>query len=447
VAEHVVVIGDALLDRDVDGHAERLAPDAPVPVVHDAVTTARPGGAALAARLVARLDARVTLVTAFGCDDAGHELAELVAADGVEVVDLGRSATPVKTRVRVDGHALVRVDEGEDDDEVLWCDALRRDPPADVDAVLSADYGRGVVDHPAVRDWLDETARRVPVVWDPHPRGGVPVPGARLVTPNRSEVRGLGFRTRTMADVARAADVLARRWRAQGVAVTLAHDGAVLGVPGRLPLAVPAPVVTRLDPCGAGDCFAAAATVAAARGQVLTEAVSDAVAAASRFVAAGGVRSPGARPPDASASRDVQQRHRLGTVVATSGCFDLVHAGHVAMLEAARALGDSLVVLLNSDSSVRDLKGAERPIVGQEDRAAVLRGLECVDDVVVFDERTPVRALERLRPQLFVKGDDYGAGDIPETAVMRRWGGAVVVVPYLQGRSTTRLIEEVHREQ
>jgi rfaE bifunctional protein nucleotidyltransferase chain/domain len=216
-------------------------------------------------------------------------------------------------------------------------------------------------------------------------------------------------------------------------------------VPGRLPLAVPVPVVTHGDPCGAGDCFAATATVAATRGMVLTEAVHEAVVAASRFVADGGVRSVAVG--DAPTPDTDGHRRRTGTVVATSGCFDLLHAGHVSMLEAARALGDSLVVLLNSDASVQDLKGAERPIVAEDDRAAVLRSLQCVDDVVVFDELTPVRALERLRPQLFVKGDDYGAGDIPETRVMRRWGGAVVVVPYLEGRSTSGLIEEVHRER
>jgi len=443
--EHVVVVGDALLDRDVDGRAERLAPDAPVPVVRDPVTTTRPGGAALAARLAARLGARVTLVTALGTDDAGRELAKLVACDGIEVVDLGCRTSPVKARVRVDGHVLVRIDEGDADDEgVLRPDVLRDAEPVEIDAILAADYGRGVLDEPAVRAWLGRSAEEIPLVWDPHPRGGAPVRRARLVTPNRSEVRALGFAVGSMAEVAAAAAELASRWHAQGVAVTLAHDGAVLGVPGRLPLAVPAPVVTQLDPCGAGDCFAATATVAAARGMVLTEAVSDAVRAASLFVADGGVRSSTASNRGPAVDRTEQRRP--GSVVATSGCFDLLHAGHVAMLEAARALGDSLVVLLNSDTSVQDLKGAERPIVGQDDRAAVLRSLQCVDDVVIFDELTPVRALERLRPHLFVKGDDYGAGDIPESSVMRRWGGAVVVVPYLEGRSTTGLIEEVHRE-
>ena len=134
-----------------------------------------------------------------------------------------------------------------------------------------------------------------------------------------------------------------------------------------------------------------------------------------------------------------------GTVVATGGCFDLLHAGHVAMLQAARALGDCLVVCLNGDDSVRRLKGRDRPLQPATDRAAVLLALDCVDAVVVFDEDTPVQALERLRPSIFAKGADYAGADLPEARALAQWGGQVVAVPYLQGRSTTRLLEEAVR--
>jgi rfaE bifunctional protein nucleotidyltransferase chain/domain len=272
------------------------------------------------------------------------------------------------------------------------------------------------------------------------------VPGVRLVTPNRNEAKAHGLPVTSTADAARAALILAGRWRAHGVAVTLGADGAVLGIRGRLPLVVPVPSIARQDPCGAGDCFAVAAARTLGRGCVLPEAVTEGVRAASSFVAGGGVASLQARDGDDTTGPQLVEdvRRRGGTVVATSGCFDLLHAGHVAMLQAARSLGDVLVVLLNSDRSVQDLKGADRPIVGQDDRAAVLRGLGCVDVVEVFDETTPTRALEQLQPDLFVKGDDYGSGVIPESAVVGRWGGEVVVVPYLEGRSTSRLIEEVH---
>ncbi|WP_460817814.1 D-glycero-beta-D-manno-heptose 1-phosphate adenylyltransferase, partial [Microbacterium petrolearium] len=132
-------------------------------------------------------------------------------------------------------------------------------------------------------------------------------------------------------------------------------------------------------------------------------------------------------------------RARGGTVVATGGCFDLLHAGHARTLAAARALGDCLIVCLNSDDSVRRLKGPERPIMAEPDRRDLLLALECVDAVVVFDESTPVEALRRIRPDIWVKGGDYAADDLPETAVIAEWGGRTVTVPYHPGRSTTRL--------
>ena len=138
-------------------------------------------------------------------------------------------------------------------------------------------------------------------------------------------------------------------------------------------------------------------------------------------------------------------RAQGGRVVATGGCFDLLHAGHVRTLQAARALGDCLVVCLNSDASVRRLKGPGRPLVTQADRAAVLAALACVDAVVCFDEPTPEALLRRLRPDVFAKGGDYAERDLPERAVLAEWGGEVVALPHLTGRSTTRLVEEASR--
>ena len=311
--------------------------------------------------------------------------------------------------------------------------------------VLVSDYGRGVASHPAVRAALAQVVTRVPLVWDPHPRGEAPVPSARLVTPNRAEASIAGERTESLPATARAATCLAQRWEASGVAITLAADGAVLGMPGRAPFAVPAPFRAVGDPCGAGDRFASCAAAALARGSHLPEAVRDAVGVASAFVRGGGVVAmTSAAASESHHENDRSSVHaRGGTVVATSGCFDLLHAGHVASLRAARALGDYLVVLLNSDDSVRRLKGPGRPLVPERDRATVLQSLSCVDAVEIFDEDTPVEALRRVRPSVFVKGGDYGVREIPEQAALEEWGGAVVIVPYLEGRSTSRLVEGV----
>ncbi len=210
-------------------------------------------------------------------------------------------------------------------------------------------------------------------------------------------------------------------------------------------LAVPARRVAATDPCGAGDCFAATAAGRLAAGALPSEAVRAAVAAASAFVAAGGAAglAPARdEPADGDAmALAARVREQGGTVVATGGCFDLLHAGHVGTLAAARALGDCLIVCLNSDASVARLKGPDRPLVPERDRAAVLAALRCVDAVVVFDEDDPRAVLRELRPHVWAKGGDYAVSELPEAETLAEWGGRAVLVPYVPGRSTTRLIE------
>ena len=436
----LVVVGDALLDRDLEGEVERLCPEAPVPVVEGLLQHSRPGGAGLAAVLAARDGHEVVLVTALAGDAAGRELRGLLAEAGVEVCDLGLTgATPEKVRVRAAGRILVRLDHGpRDPGSVGRANGAVGSALAAADAVLVADYGRGVAADAGIRAAL--VAAGPPVVWDPHPRGPEPVRDVALATPNAGEARDLVAHRHEVACAAALLD----RWSARAVAVTLGERGAVLAERGASPALVPCRPAEHGDPCGAGDRFAATAAGLLAEGASVAEAVEAAVGSAAAFVAAGGAGAlaagldPGlAVGPDPAA----RSRARGGTVVATGGCFDLLHAGHVRLLESARALGDCLVVLLNSDESVARLKGSDRPLVPQDDRAAVLRSLGCVDAVVVFDEDTPEQALERLRPDVWVKGGDYEPDELPEAEVVARHGGRIEILPYVEGRSTTRLIE------
>jgi rfaE bifunctional protein nucleotidyltransferase chain/domain/rfaE bifunctional protein kinase chain/domain len=446
----LVVVGDALLDRDVVGTVERLSPDAPVPVVDQDAVRSRPGGAGLAAVLAAADAEDVTLVTALGDDAAGDEVRAMLATCGVGLVDLGMpGTTPEKIRIGPAGRPLLRLDRGAGG-AIGDPDVAARSAIAWADALLVADYGRGVAAAPAMRALL--AGVRTPVVWDPHPRGPAPVAGAALVTPNLAEARTLvpdppGDGTPALA---RRARTLARRWDAAAVCVTCGARGAVLVAAGGPPLAVPADPAPGGDPCGAGDRFAARAAAALADGATSAEAVVAAVRAASEFVAAGGATAiaaspaaPPARDPSADALLLAERTRACGgVVVATGGCFDLLHPGHVRTLEAARALGDCLVVCLNADASVRRLKGPGRPVVGEADRAAVLRALACVDAVLVFSEDTPAAALERLRPDVWAKGADYAGRSLPEADVLAGWGGEVVLLPLLPGNSTTRIIQE-----
>jgi rfaE bifunctional protein nucleotidyltransferase chain/domain/rfaE bifunctional protein kinase chain/domain len=443
----LVVVGDLLLDRDVLGAVDRVCPDAPAPVLDVAAEVARPGGAGLAAVLLAGQGHDVILVAAVGDDDAGREAADLLARHGVRLSALPtRGTTRQKVRLRAAGTTLLRVDRG------TACPP-RGAVPGDVaaalgeaDAVLASDYAGGVLADGGLRTLLTTTATRRPVVWDPHSRGAHPVPGCRLVTPNAGEAAALGgvAAGAPLAAAGTQGKALLRRWQAHAVCVTLGSAGALLTYGDGAPLVVPAARVDGGDTCGAGDRFAAAALAALADGAVVSDAVEQAVRAATAFVAAGGaagVPLPGRRAPTGDGDAVQRVRAAGGTVVATGGCFDLLHAGHVALLRAARGLGDCLVVCLNSDESVRRLKGEGRPLVNAGDRARVLEALEFVDAVEVFEEDTPVEVLRRLRPDVWAKGGDYALSDLPEAAVLDEWGGQAVVLPYLDGRSTTALID------
>jgi D-beta-D-heptose 7-phosphate kinase/D-beta-D-heptose 1-phosphate adenosyltransferase len=456
----MVIVGDAMLDVDIEGSANRLSPEAPVPVVDAERIWHRPGGAGLAAVLAARADRDVVLVTALGDDADGRALMELLTSAGVDVVALPMAGTTVcKTRIRAGGQSMLRVDYG---DGTAASDVVSQRVATVLDsarAVCVADYGHGVTAHPGIRALLTRVATQVPIVWDPHPCGAPPTPGCWLVTPNHAEAEYVSDRTDSHAH---SAETLRRKWQARAVCITLGPRGALLATDAGGCTHIPVPAVAgaaagRTDTCGAGDLFAIAAAMAFGAGDHAPAAVSVAVEAATRFVDAGGAVAVSsaavltARGSHSAAvefdvvTGDIHQvrdrlRRRGGTLVATGGCFDLLHTGHVRLLRQARELGDALVVLLNSDGSVRALKGPRRPVMAVEDRARVLSALGCVDAVVIFDELSPEQILDRLRPNVWVKGGDYAEADLPEADVVRRHGGDVVLLPTVAGYSSSNLI-------
>jgi len=448
VSVRVLVVGDVLLDRDIDGDVRRVCPDAPAPIVEIGSVSERAGGAGLAATLLARDGIEVRLVTALAQDEPAKRLEALLTERVPVTAALTAAGTRCKTRIRSAGQSLLRLDTdppaGPPPVEDRWDEQALLEELEQADAVLVSDYAGGVVGHPGVRDVLRRWASQRAMVWDPHPRGAEPVPGLTLATPNRAEALHFGGAEPLDRVVSRLRD----QWQSWAVTVTDGGNGAFTAAGGGPPLFTPAPVRYHGDCCGAGDRFAGTAAAWLGAGALARDAVAAAVDDTANWLCAGGVAGADLATPDgrSEASADeVVRRVRAGggTVVATGGCFDILHAGHIASLEAARSLGDALVVLVNSDDSVHRLKGPGRPVNAEHDRCRVLRSLRCVDAVAVFDENDPCGALDRLRPDVWAKGGDYTAEMLPEAPVVTGWGGRVVLLPYLAGRSSTAVLDRV----
>jgi D-beta-D-heptose 7-phosphate kinase/D-beta-D-heptose 1-phosphate adenosyltransferase len=454
----LVVIGDVLLDVDIAGSSTRLCPDAPVPVVERATERPRPGGAGLAALLAAAEGREVVLVTALADDEPGRRLRAMLEPHMEVAAFHLQGGTPCKIRIQAENQSIVRLDVGEGRAVDGPVGPRVTEALADAAAVLVSDYGRGVAGHAAIRSMLGALSGEVPIVWDPHPRGDTPVPGTRLLTPNQREIAGLVPGDDTgLSGTSRRARELVERWELGGVAVTLGAEGALLCEGRGAPFLAPAEAASG-DTCGAGDSFAAQVAGVLADGGPLTDAVRQGVRGASDFVNAGAASAVASHLAESGNLRIAPRvaedawgtvdriRSSGGTIVATGGCFDLLHAGHVNLLQQARRLGDCLIVCVNSDASVSRRKGPGRPVNPAADRVRILQALEAVDATLVFEEDTPEALLEQLRPDVWVKGADYTGASLPEAGIVREHGGEVVLLPFLEGRSTTRLLQTTKGE-
>ena len=468
----VTVVGDLMLDGWWLGRSERMTREAPAPVVEVSERRHAPGGAANTAMNLAALGAAVRIVGVVGEDSAGRRLRDLLAAAGVDVTGLvadERVTTVAKNRVLSDGHILLRIDELHD--RAYPIDVLARLAAGavhqlhDADALLVCDYGSGALLGP-VLDAL-RTAPRPPLtVVDAHD----PLPWAALrpdlATPNAAEAFRLlgramprdGSRTEVVAE---AVDVLRARTGAASVVVTFDRDGTLLLDADGTTHRTRAEPVAEKQASGAGDTFVAALTLARSAGLALPASVELAQRAADVVVRRFGTSvcstsdlveqlgRYGEAPldPDALARRVEQDRADGRRIVLTNGCFDVLHRGHTSYLAQAAQLGDVLVVAINSDASVRRLKGPERPINTETDRASVLAALSCVDYVTVFDTDTPIPLLERLRPDIYTKGGDYTPDMLEEATVVRGYGGEVQIMEYVSSHSTSDVVARIRAGQ
>ena len=466
--QQVWVIGDLMLDEYVLGSVERISPEAPVPVVRVRDTEYRLGGAANVARQVAALGAQVSLAGLVGADATGEEFVRLCRGAGIDTRAVLKVSDRRTTRkLRVLGHAqqLVRLD-WEDPKPCTAHTSARMmsalSAGARPDVIILSDYAKGVLT-PETLASVMKLRGNEPVVVDPKHRDFTRYRGATTLTPNLKELEAAAGHaldvndTPTITAVARS---LARSAGLEAMLVTLGERGMLL-VPVEGPeVAVPAFQRAVFDVTGAGDTAIAVLSLSLAARAPMPVAVQLANAAAGVAVGqvgavavdAASIRDALAARPDgkvlgreALAAKAASWRMAGKRIVLTNGCFDLLHSGHLSLLTQAARLGDVLVLAINSDASVRHLKGPERPLVCQADRAALLAALAFVDAVTIFDEETPIEVLQSVRPHILVKGADYQLSEVVGRELVESSGGRVVLVPLVPEKSTTALVERIRR--
>lgn len=461
----VLVAGDVMLDRYWSGSTGRISPEAPVPVVKIARDQSRAGGAANVALNLAALGVATTALGVVGDDADGALLAEALAAAAITPQLLqGRAPTIAKLRVMSRNQQLLRMDfeerldvEGAFDRAALlarFAAAL-----ADTDAVILSDYGKGTLADVAALVAAARAADK-PVLIDPKGTDWSPYAGATLLTPNLSEFEAVVGKCGSDAELLAKAEALRARLDLAALLVTRSERGMTLIEPGRPPLHLPTAAREVFDVTGAGDTVIATLAAAIAAGSPLADACRLANAAAgitvgklgaatvspAELLAALGNVSAGSVLDEDTLVIHIEGLKQLGkTVVMTNGCFDILHTGHVRYLEAARALGDVLVVAVNTDDSVKRLKGPTRPLNSCVDRMAVLAALRCVDFCVAFAEDTPARLIGRVLPHKLVKGGDYQPQDIAGYEDVTAAGGQVLALDFHSGYSTTHLIEKARQ--
>ena len=477
----VLVLGDIMLDRFVYGSVERISPEAPIPVLRIAEETAMLGGAGNVLRNLAALGARPHGIAVVGEDAAGAQVEDLARicmapVEGeIELLRMASHPTTIKDRFIAAGQQLLRVDRdpeaGPDAATAERVEAAALAALEKASVVILSDYGKGLLGERLVAAVIAAAARRgCPVVVDPKGRDFARYRGASWVTPNRRELQeASGQSTGDDEAVAAAARKVIAEAGLAAVLATRSEQGMTLvisGVGGKDAAVHHLKAEAReiYDVSGAGDTVVAA--FAAGLGAGLAPVAAAQLANVAAAIVVGKLGTAVARPGEIlhalhasellaaeakvvdleSLAEQVAQWRQAGLKVGfTNGCFDLLHPGHVALLERARAACDRLVVGLNNDASVRRLKGAARPVQGETARAAVLASLASVNRVVIFAEDTPLALIEALRPDVLVKGADYSLEQVVGADVVQAYGGRVVLAELSPGHSTTATIERLSR--
>ncbi|WP_300378947.1 D-glycero-beta-D-manno-heptose 1-phosphate adenylyltransferase [Henriciella sp.] len=466
--QHVLCVGDLMLDRFVYGVVDRVSPESPVPVLRKTQTLEMPGGAGNVARNLAAMGLNVIMVGCVGEDDEGRRLETLLDTQtGIETRLAKNSAcgTVVKSRFVASNQQLLRVDTEQSSPslgiaEAVVCSAIEK-AARQCRAIVVSDYAKGTITPATFSACLKAADENdIPLLVDPKSLDLSVYAGASLVKPNATELSSAtGLPTLTDADVETALHQASRRLPGSKIVVTRAGKGMSWFEADRVSHRH-GEAKQVFDVSGAGDTSMAAIALGIVAGASLTDAVSLAVTASGLAVAKTGTATVDA--DEIRTALDPVHNHRRALVLDetaaqnlcrewrtaglkvgfTNGCFDILHPGHLSLLEEARARCDRLIVAINTDASVKRLKGESRPVNTEADRARMLAGLGAVDAVTIFTEDTPLRVIEAVQPDLLVKGGDYTLETIVGADFVRANGGEVHIVSLLDGHSTSAILEK-----
>lgn len=472
----ILVVGDIMLDRYVWGKVSRISPEAPVPVVKVQRRNETLGGAGNVANNLSSLGCSVTVIGLCGKGPKAARLKQLLTEKKIDhcLMEDASRPTITKTRIMADKQQVLRLDEENShiidnqlEQQLKTCLA---DMLEEFQALILSDYSKGLF---ISREFVQEViglAHKydIPVLVDPKGVQWERYQGATCITPNTAELEAaVGLSLNGDEDLLiREADKLRHRLKLNCLLVTRSAQGMCLIGPDDKVTPIPAQAREVYDVSGAGDTVIATLAAALAGGADFVESARIANTAAGIVVGKLGTR-PIMQSELSSALKFEKDRHRYPfsaaktiaidaasakvgewriageKVVFTNGCFDLLHPGHISLLYQARALGDRLVVGLNTDASVRRLKGNKRPILSEQDRAAMLSALACVDLVALFDEDTPLNLIGALQPDILVKGSDYKPDEVVGKEIVEAYGGSVQLVELVEGYSTTQITRKV----
>ncbi|WP_067014482.1 bifunctional D-glycero-beta-D-manno-heptose-7-phosphate kinase/D-glycero-beta-D-manno-heptose 1-phosphate adenylyltransferase HldE [Marinomonas spartinae] len=464
--KHILVVGDVMLDRYWYGGTSRISPEAPVQVVKVSNIEDRPGGAANVALGLSKLGVSVTLIGVVGRDDNAAVLSRCLEEAGVNCRFVYSDTLPTITKLRVMSRhqQLIRLDFEEREDTLSQNEALAKEVAAclpESDAVIFSDYAKGcLADVRSLISLANEEG--VPSFVDPKGDDFSIYQGATLVKPNLLEFENIVGKCRSVKELEEKGKALREQFGWEALLVTRGEDGLVLLSEGKPPFSLATAAKEVFDVTGAGDTVIAVLTAVYVTSKRFVDAVEYANQAAGYVVGKLGTASIdaehlgaimfqrshttnfGVLTPDELLKQIKLAQLSGEKVVFTNGCFDILHPGHVAYIKQAKALGDRLIVAVNTDASVKRLKGDKRPINNLEHRMAVLEGVGAIDWVTWFDEDTPQRIIEQLTPDVLVKGGDYTIDTIVGAQHVLDHGGEVKVLTFVDGYSTTSIIEKAN---